>query len=71
MDDFDLRGDLFAVGVTGVDPGVRPGDEVAVVRADGRVTGVGVARMSGLEMMASRRGVAVSVRHKASGGEGG
>ncbi|NIP34750.1 MAG: hypothetical protein GWN18_07355 [Thermoplasmata archaeon] len=67
IDDFDLRGDLFAVGVLDADPGIRPGEEVAVLRNE-EVTGVGVARMASAEMLAARRGVAVAVRHKASGG---
>ena len=67
MDDFDLRGDLFAVGVVEADPGIRPEEEAVVLRGE-VVTGVGVARMSSVEMVAARRGVAVSVRHKAPGG---
>jgi archaeosine synthase len=68
MDDFDLRGDLFAVGVVDADPLIRPGEEVAVLR-DEELTAVGVARMPSVEMMAASRGVAVATRHKASGGE--
>jgi archaeosine synthase len=63
MDDFQLRGDLFAVGVVDADPGIRPGDEVLVIREDS-VKGVGVARMSAAEMGAAVRGVAVSLRHR-------
>jgi archaeosine synthase len=70
MDDFELRGDLFAVGVTDVDPGLRPAEEAVVLRGE-TVTGVGVARMCGIEMLASSRGVAVATRHKRSGGGGG
>ncbi len=69
MDDFELRGDLFAVGVLDVDPGLRPAEEAVVLRGD-HVTGVGVARMGAIEMMASSRGVAVAMRHKRSGGGG-
>jgi archaeosine synthase len=68
MDDFDLRGDLFAVGVVDTDPRIRPGEEVAVFR-DEELTAVGVARMPSVEMRAASRGVAVAVRHKASGGD--
>ena len=67
MDDFDLRGNLFAVGVSGADPEVREGDDVAIVRR-GRVAGVGVARMAAEEMVASKRGIAVATRHRAGGG---
>jgi archaeosine synthase len=63
MGDFDLTGNLFAVGVTGADPRIRPGDEVAIVRR-GELEGVGVAVMSGAEMTDSKRGEAVRVRHK-------
>lgn len=63
MGDFDLGGNLFAVGVTGADDRIRAGDEVAIVR-NGELEGVGVAAMSGQEMVQSRRGEAVRVRHK-------
>ena len=63
MDDFELKGNLFAVGVSGADPEVREGDDVAVVRGD-RVVAVGVARMGAEEMVGSRRGIAVAVRHR-------
>lgn len=61
---FELKGDLFAVGVKAADPEIRIGDSVAVVR-DGSVVAAGFARMAGNEMMAMRRGSAVDVRHKA------
>jgi archaeosine synthase len=70
MDDFDLRGDLFAVGVTNADPGIRPGEEVVVVKQGDDVQAVGVARMGAVEMRGSKRGVAVAVRHRSSGGGG-
>jgi archaeosine synthase len=63
MGDFDLSGNLFAVGVTAADDRIRTGDEVAIVR-NGELEGVGVAAMSGEEMVQSRRGEAVRVRHK-------
>ena len=69
MDDFDLRGDLLAVGVVAADPDIRPGEEVAVLRSS-ELRGVGVARMPAREMMAATRGVAVAVRHRRKGGEG-
>jgi archaeosine synthase len=61
--DFDLGGNLFAVGVNSADPAIRTGDEVAIVR-NGQLEGVGVAAMSGPEMAMSKRGEAVRVRHK-------
>ncbi len=63
MMDFELKGNLFAVGVTGADPSIRIGDE-AVVLKNGMVVGVGVAMMSGREMVDLRRGIAVKIRHK-------
>ncbi|MDD4222175.1 MAG: DUF5591 domain-containing protein [Candidatus Methanomethylophilus sp.] len=63
MTPFELKGSLFAVGVAKADHLLRIGDE-AVIVCNGRVTGVGVAAMSGLEMEQLHRGVAVKVRHK-------
>jgi archaeosine synthase len=63
MGDFDLGGNLFAVGVSDADSNIRTGDEVAMVR-NGQLEGVGVAAMSGPEMAGSKRGEAVRVRHK-------
>ncbi len=57
-------GSLFAVGVTGADAAVRPGDEVVVRSDDGRVVAVGRSKMSGPEMCALESGVAVDIRHK-------
>ncbi|MCD6373829.1 MAG: RNA-binding protein, partial [Thermococcus sp.] len=62
--DFDLRGDVFAVGVNEADPVIRPDDIVAVVR-DGQVVGVGKAVLSGEEMVRAKKGVAVKVRKRA------
>ena len=63
MTDFEMKGNLFAVGVLNADPGIRPGDE-AVVTLGGNVAAVGVAMMSGREMVDLRRGIAVKIRHK-------
>lgn len=63
MGDFDLGGNLFAVGVTDADRRIRAGDEAVIVRNEG-VEGVGVAAMSGEEMVQCKRGEAVRVRHK-------
>jgi len=62
--DFDLRGDVFAVGVNEADERIRPDDIVGVVR-DGEVVGVGKAVLSGEEMVRSKKGVAVKVRKRA------
>lgn len=62
VDDFDVKGSLFAVGVAKADPAIRIGDEAIIVH-DGKFKGVGVAAMSGTEMEQSKRGVAVKVRH--------
>lgn len=64
VDDFDVKGSVFAVGVLDADDAIRPGDEVALHHR-GRLKGVGVARMSGREMTELRRGEAVHVRHHA------
>jgi len=63
MGDFDLKGSLFAVGVSDADPSIRAGEEVAIIR-NGKIAGVGVATMGGTEMVEMRRGEAVKVRHK-------
>lgn len=62
--DFDLKGDVFAVGVNEADPQIRPDDIVGVVR-DKKVVGVGKAVLNGEEMIKARRGIAVKVRKKA------
>ena len=61
--DFDLRGDVFAIGVNEADAKIRPDDIVGVVR-DEKVVGVGKAVLSGEEMIKARRGIAVKVRKK-------
>ena len=63
MTDFELKGNLFAVGVVDSDPGIRIGDE-AIITLNGKVVAVGVAMMSGREMKEARRGIAVKIRHK-------
>ncbi|MDR1690272.1 MAG: queuine tRNA-ribosyltransferase containing PUA domain protein, partial [Candidatus Methanoplasma sp.] len=63
MMDFEMKGNLFAVGVLNADPNLRPGDE-AVILLNGEVVAVGVAMMSGREMVDLKRGIAVKVRHK-------
>jgi archaeosine synthase alpha-subunit len=59
----DLAGDLFAPGVARASPGLRIGDAVRLVR-DGRLLGVGEARLPGPLMTELDHGLAVSVRHR-------
>ena len=61
--DFELKGNLFAVGVVKADSRIRIGDE-AIIVCNGEVRGVGVAMMCGREMTDLKRGIAVKVRHK-------
>ena len=55
-------GDVFAGHVVDADPEIRPKDEVVVLNSKKRVLAVGRAILSGKEMSAFRRGVAVKVR---------
>jgi predicted RNA-binding protein (TIGR00451 family) len=55
-------GDAFAVHVIKVDDETRAKDEVIVVDERGKVLAVGRAMLSGGEMKAFKRGVAVKVR---------
>jgi len=64
MQDFELKGNLFAVGVSKADHSIRMGDEVAVMM-NGIVKAIGVAAMPGEEMERLNRGIAVRIRHKA------
>jgi archaeosine synthase len=64
MQDFELKGNLFAVGVSKADHSIRIGDET-VVMMNGIVKAVGVAAMPGEEMERLSRGIAVRIRHKA------
>jgi archaeosine synthase len=63
MGDFQLKGNLFAKGIDRASEEIRPGDEVVIMRG-GQVAGVGVASMTGREMVEMQRGEAVRVRHK-------
>jgi len=58
--DFVPKGSVLAPGVVNADPEIRENDEVVFVGA--KAFGVGRAKMSGWEMVESRRGVAVQVR---------
>jgi uncharacterized protein with predicted RNA binding PUA domain len=55
-------GDVFAVHVVTADDEIRSKDEVVVLGEDGRILAVGRAVLSGEEMQAFKRGVAVKVR---------
>lgn len=59
--DFLPKGSLLAPGVVDADEEIRPGDEVIITGE--QAFGIGRAKMSGWEMVASRRGVAVEIRH--------
>ena len=56
-------GDVFAAHVSKVNDEIRPRDEVIVVDDKGGVLAVGRAVLSGDEMKAFKKGVAVKVRH--------
>lgn len=60
----ELRGDLFAPGVSSADPELRIGDDVVLMRG-GEVLGVGEARVPGPWMGRLPRGLVVKVRHRA------
>ncbi len=60
----------FAKFVERADPGVRPGDEVAVVRDDDTLLGVGRAELAGEDMLDFGTGMAVFVRHGVGAAEG-
>ena len=62
FDDFTLKGSVFAPGVKNADESIRIGDEV-IIRKNMTLCGVGVALMNGKEMIESRHGEAVKIRH--------
>jgi len=53
----------FAKHVIDVDPEIRPSEEVVVINKKNEVLAVGRALLSGPEMVAFNKGVAVRVRH--------
>jgi predicted RNA-binding protein (TIGR00451 family) len=55
-------GDVFAKHVTDADQDLRPGEEAIVTDTRGSLLGVGSAVLSGHEMCAFKRGVAVKLR---------
>jgi predicted RNA-binding protein (TIGR00451 family) len=56
-------GDVFSAHVVDADDEIRSKDEAIVVDGSNRVLAVGRAVLSGEEMKAFKRGVAVKVRH--------
>ncbi|MCE4615380.1 MAG: hypothetical protein F7B60_07635 [Desulfurococcales archaeon] len=63
--DVDLKGSLLVPGVVDCDDNIRPGNEVVIVDVEGKLVGVGKARMSCAAMKTSLKGEAVRVRVKA------
>ncbi len=61
IDNFLPKGSLLAPGIIEADPAIRSGDDVIILGEN--VIGVGKAKMSGIEMNASTKGVAVLPRH--------
>jgi Queuine tRNA-ribosyltransferases, contain PUA domain len=61
IDNFLPKGSLLAPGIIEADPAIRPGDEVIILGEN--VIGIGKAKMSGIEMNSSTKGVAVLPRH--------
>jgi uncharacterized protein with predicted RNA binding PUA domain len=55
-------GDVFARHVTCADPKLRAGEETLVMSPSGEVVAIGKALLTGKEMIAFNRGVAVKVR---------
>jgi uncharacterized protein with predicted RNA binding PUA domain len=60
-------GDVFAVHVLEADDDIRARDEVIIVDHRGKVLAVGRAVLSGDEMKAFKRGVAIKVRRGSNG----
>jgi len=60
--DFILKGSVFAPGVKDADEQIRIGDEVIVTR-NKKLCAVGVAQMNGEEMIQTRQGEAIKIRH--------
>jgi len=60
-------GDVFTKHIIDLDNEIRPGEEVIVINELGEVIAVGRAVLSGIEMKAFKRGVAVKVRRGRKG----
>ncbi|MCE4607061.1 MAG: hypothetical protein F7B59_07025 [Desulfurococcales archaeon] len=62
----ELKGSLLVPGVVDCDENIRPGDEVVIIDVDGRLLGVGKARISCVAMKTSLKGEAVRVRARSN-----
>jgi archaeosine synthase len=62
IDDFEPSSTIFCAGIKSADEKIRPND--VVVFHNSFIYGVGIARMSGKEMVESEKGIAVEVRRK-------
>jgi len=60
--DFEPKGTIFAAGVVDADENIRPNDVVVFYNSE--FYGVGIARMSGSEMVEVKKGYAIDVRKK-------
>lgn len=66
IEDFEMKGDVFAPAVIDASDEIRPGDEVVVfTKTDPgkKIKAVGRAVMNGAEMVEANRGRAVKIRH--------
>jgi len=63
IEDFKIKGNVFAIGVKDASREIRVGDEV-VAGHSGEVRAVGVACMTARDMIELNRGEAIRVRHK-------
>ncbi len=61
--DFEIRGDIFSIGVESADPEIREGDDVVIIQS-GEPVAVGIAERSATEMVQAKKGVAVRVRKR-------
>jgi predicted RNA-binding protein (TIGR00451 family) len=62
-------GNVFAKHVIGVDPELRPEEEVLVVDKRDRLLAVGRSFFNAIEMQSFKIGIAVKVRHGAADSE--
>lgn len=62
VDNFELKGDIFAAGILEADSEIKPND--TVVFYNDYILGTGMAVMSGIEMVEVDRGLAIRVRRK-------
>jgi len=62
IDNFELKGDIFAAGILEAYEEIKPND--TVVFFNDHIIGTGTAYMSGIEMVEVDRGLAINVRKK-------